>query len=170
MTSLRIPLRRYPIPPWLGIKISRCERHTLYRSALFIHAHVDKAFAELSWCAIAGEAASIVIGPRVNADEAKCILDGDAKYARVWPSGVIQGHITVFWWHSVSNTSLEMMRADEHIYACSFAAALYIRIIHSRVSLTLQRSQVPRWHPPTFERRSVFPCQLEIYTRNISSL
>jgi len=39
--------------------------------------------------------------------------------ASVWPSGVIQGHITVFWWHLVSNTSLEMMRADEHTYADS---------------------------------------------------
>jgi len=66
----------------LEIKVSGRERHTLYRLALFIHAHVDKALAGLSWCAIAGEAASIVIGSRVNADEAKCILDGDAKYAR----------------------------------------------------------------------------------------
>lgn len=95
----------------------RRERHTLYRSALFILAHVDKA--PQGWAG----ARSIVIAA-ANADEAKYILAGDAKYARgdprelaasVWPSGVIQGHITVFWWHSVSNTSLEMMRADEQL-------------------------------------------------------
>jgi len=63
MTSLRVALKAISQLLHAMIKIPRCERHTLYRSALFILAHIDKALAGLSWRAIARESRS-----RINCD------------------------------------------------------------------------------------------------------
>lgn len=112
----------YPNSFTLRIKITRRERHTLYRSALFILARVDKALSLGRASDRSAKLHQLWSGPRTLTKRniyslATRNTRGDPREvaASVWPSGVIQGHITVFWWHSVSNTSLEMMRADEQL-------------------------------------------------------
>jgi len=117
---------------WCRVKIAGRERHTLYRLPLFILAYRDKAHE--GPCT---GSRSRVNCDRKNADEANMLASSewntlrDLRQVTATVGNHIQGHITVSRWHSVSNTSLEMMRADEHTRPV-LPPFFYIRIIHSR--------------------------------------